>query len=154
MRGENSVIIDRPVEDVFRFLSIPQNNELWMGMVVGTIRDAQGPVEVGETWKHQVKFLGRLFEFPFEVVEFEPSHRYCVRNAAGPISLYGCFTLEPADGGTRFTHSIEGEAGNFFRFTDAIVERAALRQFEADHATLKELLEARVDQAQPQLVGR
>ena len=146
MRGENSVIINRPAEDVFQFLSVPQNNELWMSMVVGTIRDAQGPVNVGATWKHQVKFLSRLFETAFEVVEFEPNYRYCVRNGAGPFSFYGCFTLEPVDGGTRFTHSIEGEPGNFFRFTDAIVERAARRQFSADHTTLKELLEARVEQ--------
>jgi carbon monoxide dehydrogenase subunit G len=142
MRVENSRIIARPIEDVFAFLALPENNPLWMSVVTATKRTACGPVSMGETYQHTVSFLGRTFDVTFEVIELEPPRRFCVRNVSGPIEFHGCYTLESIGGQTRFTHTLEGEVGHFFRFGQSLVERTAQRQYAADLATLDDVLES------------
>jgi carbon monoxide dehydrogenase subunit G len=142
MRVEHTKMINRPVEDVFAFLIVPENVEQWMAAVTSTTRSGIGPVTHGETFQQAVKFLGRTFDVTFEVTELEPPRRWCVRNVGGPVELHGCFTLEPVDGQTRLVHTIEGEPGNLFRFADSIVERTARRQFDTDLATLEDVLQS------------
>lgn len=142
MRVENTRMIARPIEEVFAFLALPENNELWMSVVTGTKRAATGPVSMGETYQHSVKFLGRTFDVTFEVIELEPPTRFCVRNVSGPIEFHGCYALESIDSQTRFTHTLEGDVGHFFRFGQALVERTAQRQYAADLATLDDVLES------------
>lgn len=144
MRVENTRMIARPIEEVFAFLALPENNELWMSVVIGTTRAATGPVTLGETYQHSVKFLGRTFDVTFEVIELEPPRRFCVRNVSGPIEFHGCYTLESVGNQTRFTHTLEGDAGHFFRFGQSLVERTAQRQYAADLATLDDVLAATV----------
>jgi carbon monoxide dehydrogenase subunit G len=149
MRAENSVLIARPIEDVFGFLAVPQNNEQWMSAVVATKRTATEPVTLGETFQHTVKFLGRTFDVTFEVIELDSPTRYSVRNNDGPIEFRGSYQLEQSDDKTRFTFVLEGDPGNFFRFGMGMVERTARRQFATDLATLNEVLTAEPVQLDP-----
>ncbi len=142
MRVEHSVVINRPVEEVFQFMSDPRNNEQWQSMIVDT-KGVEGPVGVGSKWQHTVSFLGRKFEPTFELTELEPNRRSAVRSAGGPVPFHGSWTFEPVDGGTRVSWVLEGEPGGFFRLAEPLVERAARRQTASDFATLKDLLEAR-----------
>lgn len=154
MRVENTQMIARPIENVFAFLALPENNELWMSVVIGTTRAATGPVTLGETYQHSVKFLGRTVDITFEVIELEPPTRFCVRNVSGPIEFHGCYTLESVDGQTRFTHTLEGNPGRFFSFGQAVVERAAQRQYAADLETLNDVLAAiAMNQSQDSVVA-
>ncbi len=49
MRVEHSVVINRPVEEVFEFMSDPRNNEQWQAWIVDT-KGVEGPVSVGSKW--------------------------------------------------------------------------------------------------------
>jgi uncharacterized protein YndB with AHSA1/START domain len=154
MRVENTQMIARPIENVFAFLAQPENNELWMSVVTATKRCVTGPVTIGETFQHSVKFLGRTVDITFEVIELEPPTRFCVRNVLGPIEFHGCYTLESIDGQTRFTHTLEGDPGNFFKFGQSVVERVVQRQYAADLATLNDVLDAiAMNQSQDSVVA-
>jgi carbon monoxide dehydrogenase subunit G len=144
MRIENTRMINRPIEEVFEFLAIPENNPEWMSAVIDIERSTTGSVTLGDTFQHTVKFLGRSFHLTFEVIELEPPRRYCVRNVGGPIEFHGCYTLEPRNGQTQFTHTLEGDPGNLFRFGGAVVQRAVKRIYAADLATLNDVLEESV----------
>ena len=141
VRVEHSVVIERPIEEVFAFAADPNNNPLWQSFSLET--QSVSEVEVGTTFNNVIKFLGRRIETTLEVVESEPPLRQCVRVTSGPIPASGCFVFEPADGGsTRFTYTLEAEVGGFFKLAEPLVGRAARRQTETDMATLKDLLEA------------
>ncbi len=144
MRVQNIRMINRPIEDVYEFLANPENNPEWMSVVIGTKRIATGPVTTGETFQHTVKFLGKTFDVTFEVVEIDPPKRYCVRNVGGPVTFFGTYELEPVNGHTRFTHTLEGDTGNLFRFGGSMVERTMKRVYAADLATLDDVLEESV----------
>ncbi len=143
IREEHTVVIERPVEEVFAFTTDPNNDTLWQSTSLETEQASEGPVGVGTTFRNTSKFLGRRIESTYEVTENDPPHRQCMRITSGPIPGSGCYALEPTeDGSTRFTQTFEAEAGGFFRLAEPLVGRAIRRQIEADMATLKDLLEA------------
>ena len=142
IREELSVVIDRPIEEVFAFATEPENEPLWQSTSLETEQTSGGPVGVGTTFRNTSKFLGRRIDSTYEVTENEPPRRQCVRATSGPIPGSGCYLFEPAEGGTRFTQRFEAEIGGFFRLAEPLVARAIRRQMEADMETLKDLLES------------
>jgi uncharacterized protein YndB with AHSA1/START domain len=48
-RVRRSIIVDRPIEDVYRFLSQPSNRHIWNSRV-GRTQPSDVPVEVGQEW--------------------------------------------------------------------------------------------------------
>ena len=143
IQQEHTVVIERPIEEVFAFVTDPDNVSLWQSTSLATEKTSEGPVGVGTTFRDTSKFLGRRIESDYEVTENEPPNRQCMRITSGPIPGSGCYLLEPTDGGsTRFTQNFEADVGGFFRLAEPLVGRAIRRQMEADMATLKDLLEA------------
>ena len=143
IQQEHTVTIDRPIDEVFAFVTDPNNDSLWQAWTLETEQTSEGPVDVGTTLRSTAKMLGRRIEVIMEVTENDPPHRQCVRITSGPIPASGCYQLEPADGGsTRFTQTFEGEVGGFFRLAEPVVGGVISRQSKTDMATLKDLLES------------
>ncbi len=143
IRQEHNVVIERPIEEVFAFVTDPNNDPLWQSTSLETEQTSEGPVDAGTTFRNTSKFLGRRIDSTYEVTENDPPHKQCVRITSGPIPGSGCYLFEPANGGsTRFTQIFEAEAGGFFRLAEPLVARAIRRQMEADMETLKDLLES------------
>ena len=143
VREEHSVVIERPVQEVFAFSADPNNDALWLSSTLETEQTSEGPMGVGATFRNTTKFLGRRFDTTYEVTESEPPHKRCFRVTSGPVPGEVCYVFEPGEGGsTRFTQNFEAEVGGFFRLAEPLVARAIRRQMEADMATLKDLLEA------------
>jgi uncharacterized protein YndB with AHSA1/START domain len=144
MRVEESVEINRPVEEVFSYVANPENLPEWSGLVLEVHKETQGQPEEGDRFTTVAKFLGRRFETPFERRAYEPNRRYTDRAAGGPIPDQDwTYTFEEVSGGTRITRAAEGEPGGFFRLAGPLLERAGRRQVRADLGNLKDLLEAR-----------
>jgi hypothetical protein len=142
-REEHTVVIERPIEEVFAYITDANNDSLWQSASLETEQTSEGAVGVGTTYRNVSKFLGRRIEATFEVTEHEPPRKQCIRVTSGPIPAVGCYLLEPADSGsTRFTQNIEADVGGFFRLAEPLVARAFRRSMQADMATLKDLLEA------------
>ncbi len=143
MRVEESVEIDRPVEEVFSYVANPENLPEWSSIVLEVRKETQGEPKEGERFSSVGKFLGRRFETPFEVVSYEPPRRSSHRSTGGPFEQeWTRIFEEAAGGGTRLTQVVEGEPGGFFRLAGPILEMAGRRQFRADLGTLKDLLES------------
>jgi uncharacterized protein YndB with AHSA1/START domain len=144
IRQEHTVLIDRPIEEVFAFVTDPDNDPLWHASTLEAQQTSEGAVGLGATYRVVLKFLGRQIETTYEITEYEPPTKHCVRITSGPIPAVGCLLLEPTDdGSTRFTQTLDrGELGFFFRLAEPLVRRAINRQSEADLATLKDLLES------------
>lgn len=144
MRAEESVVIDRPVEEVFSYASNPENLPEWTGTAVEVRTDEPGPLREGATFTAVGKLLGRRVETAFEVIAHELNRRHAHRSTGGPFPTEWTLTFEGTVwGGTRYTQVAEGEPGGFFGFATGLLERAARRQFREDMVRLKDLLEAR-----------
>ena len=144
MRAEESVEIDRPVEEVFAYAADPEHFPEWSGIIIEVHKEEpQGPIAQGDRFTTVSKFLGRRFETPFAVTARESNRLHSHRSTGGPLPQEYTSTFEEtAGGGTRMTQVVEGEPGGFFRLAGPLLERAVKRQFRADLGTLKDFLEA------------
>ncbi len=139
---ETSVVINRPVEEVFTYVVDPNNNAQWAGPVVEARQTSEGPVGLGTTSTRVTQFLGRTMEATYEIIEYEPNSYYKDKMTSGPVPINGRISFESVDDGTKVTIAGEIEAAGFFKLAEPILSRMARRQVETDAQTLKDLLEA------------
>ncbi len=143
MRIEEIVEIDRPPEEVFSYVTDPENLPEWSNLVLEVRRETEGEPREGDRFTTAAKFLGRRFETPFEVSAHEPHRRHSDTSRGGPFEQVYTYSFEETgEGGTRLTYVAEGEPGGFFRLAGPLLERAGRRQFRADLQSLKDMLEA------------
>jgi carbon monoxide dehydrogenase subunit G len=141
-----SILIQRPPDDVFDFVTDPTKTALWQTTVDESRQVTPGPMAVGTRTTDVRRFLGRRIESQWEVVEHDPPRRSAVRGVSGPIPFTGTYTLEPVEGGaTRFTSSVELDAHGFFKLAEPIFAGIARREVRSNLGHLKDLLEAGAD---------
>ena len=143
---EINLVINRPIEEVFAFISNPENLSRWRAGTLELARTSSEPLSVGSIFKGRFTFLGRPFDGNLEIILHEPHRRYGTRLVEGPFPLEARYTLEPAGNGTDLTLVIEGEPGGFFKLAEPLLVSLAKRSYEADLNNLKEMLEAQAVQ--------
>src|SRR5919199_3782641 len=116
MRVEESVEINRPVEEVFSYVTTLENVPEWAGPPIEVHKDTPGPPKEGDSFTQVSKFLGRQFETPYQVTSIEPNRQFSYHARGGPVpDQEWTFTCEEVSGRTRCTQVVEGEPGRFFR---------------------------------------
>jgi len=141
-----SIIIERPVEDVFAFLTDARNNALWQANagLKATRQEPEEPVGVGtritETWQ----FLGRKTEATREVTEYERNHKCTQRHlwGASPIKE-GMLLCEPVAEGTRCTYTALVQAGGVFALAEPFLASTLKKAIETSLVEAKHVLETR-----------
>ena len=142
IRIETSVVINRPVEEVFEFTDNVENAQQWQSELSESVYTSEPPVQVGTTVRQARQYLGRRFESTWEITEHEPNRKVRFKATSGPIQFEGEATYDSVEGGTKYTVVIEGEPGGFFKLAEPIVARTIQREWETNVATLKDILEA------------
>lgn len=143
MRVEESIAINRPVEEVFAYTTDPAHFAEWSQMVIDARQLSEGPMGVGTTIETTLQFLGRRFNSEQTVIEYVPNRVFTGRSTSGPIPMTITSRCEPVEGGTKFTWGGEGESKGFFAMADPLLLPIMRRQTQAMLGTLKDLLEAR-----------
>ncbi len=142
LRLDKSVVINRPVEEVFAFVSPGENWSQWASELVETTKTSEGPLDVGTTYVHVAQMLGRRIENGYEVTEYEPNRKVSMKATSGSVPADVAMAFEPVEGGTRFALSVEAEIAGFFKLAEPLVARSMSRQQDANLANLKDLLES------------
>ncbi len=52
IRQEHNVVIERPIEEVFAFVTDPNNDPLWQSTSLETEQTSEGPVDVATTFRN------------------------------------------------------------------------------------------------------
>ena len=142
MKFEISTHINRPVAEVFKYMTDPAKLPEW-NSVVEEASATETPVRVGTKVQSKARFLGRKIEGTFVVTEHELNKRFA-NKAEKPFPLTVTNTFEAEGGGTKVVAIFDGEPGGFFKIGEPILARIAKKQFQAQLETAKELLEAQV----------
>lgn len=141
-----STIIERPVEEVFAFVTDARNNILWQADsgLKETRQVPDGPVGVGTRITEIWNFMGRRSEDTSEVTTYEPNRRYARSpvTSAGPVKG-GEYTFEAVPEGTRWTSVVRVQAGGLFAIAEPLLASTMRKGFEQNMATAKALLEKR-----------
>jgi uncharacterized protein YndB with AHSA1/START domain len=140
VRLQHSVVVARPVDDVFAFLADPDNLPRWQSGLV-EVRKAGTEAGIGARHVEVRSFMGKQIEQTLEVTAYEPPRVLDFTVVEGPLSLCVGHTLSAEDGGTRIDVVGEGEIGPLFRLAEPLVVRAVKKQSQADFKRLKQVLE-------------
>src|ERR1700674_5884503 len=114
---EIPVNIDRPVEEVFAYLSDVARIPEWNSMVDEVV-PSDTPLQVGSTAHIKMRLLGRRIEATMEVMELESNRRVVVKTGA-PISVTDTYTFEAlGENRSRLIYLSGGETKGFFQLAD------------------------------------
>jgi hypothetical protein len=144
-RAEESIFVERPVEEVFAYLTDLERVPEWQTSVLFLQLQSPGGLRAGAKLVELRKFLGRKVESILEVTGYDPPRRYAVAAQSGPIPFRISNVLTESGAGTRIDAVIEGEPGRFFGLAEWRVVKAVERELGNSLATLKDILEARLD---------
>ncbi|MFH1185658.1 MAG: SRPBCC family protein [Chloroflexota bacterium] len=139
---EKSIHINKPIADVFAFMSEFSNDAKWQGDLVRSEKTSDGPMAVGSTGLYVQKVMGKEIKNDVVVTGYEPPKRFSVKTTSGPVQFEFVTSFEGMGGGTHVTANLKGEAGGFFKVAEGLLQKEIAKSFERDFAKLKELLEA------------
>ena len=144
MRVEESIVIYRPLEEVFDYVSEVGHFPQWSAHTLEVRKDTAGPPQQSARFIVAIKSVGRRFETPYERASYEANRRYTDRAVGGlvPNQRWG-YTFEEVLGGTRLRRAVEAEPGGVLKLLEPLQKRAVQRQLRTDLRTLKDLLETR-----------
>jgi uncharacterized protein YndB with AHSA1/START domain len=96
-----TVVIDRPIDEVFAFLANGENDTKFSTRVLEIKQTTDGPPGLGTTYASTVKDGGVKFKREFKLTEFEaPTKIRWAEVSTGPvITPEGGYDLEPAGEG-------------------------------------------------------
>lgn len=144
MKTRQNVLINLPAEEIFAYLSDPENLVDWSGSMIAIRKISPGALHVGATLRSTFRLLGRWIDITFEIVEYEPCRYLSIKSLTGGSPCLFCYQLDPAEDG-RTNVSLESVihlTGGSLGLTDSVVANVVRRQIEHDLLTLKDLLEA------------
>lgn len=141
---DDSIIIDRPREQVWEFATDPENILLTNSNLLEFEQTTDGPMGKGSRFRGVVKVAGKRLEWKTEITGFEPGRRIVYRTVESAIPFSLDITYEDADGGTKIVWHQEADSyGGFFgKLTDPLVTRMYAKDVRSNLETTKELLEA------------
>jgi len=139
---ENTVIIRRPVEEVFAFLADFENVPKWNHAIVETTKSSPGPVGVGTTY-HQTRSVPTRSEERFEVTAFESPRRLEVQGQIGPFRARIGYLLEPAGSGTRLRNAVDLGSSGPLTLVAPLVTSRVKHAVAANLDALEQLLSTR-----------
>jgi uncharacterized protein YndB with AHSA1/START domain len=139
---ENTVIIRRPVEEVFAFLADFENVPKWNYAIVETTKTSPGPVGVGTTYR-QTRSVPTRSEEGFEVTAFEPPRRLEIQGQIGPFRARISYLLEPTGSGTRLRNAVDLGSSGPLTLVAPLVTSRVKHAVAANLDTLEQLLSTR-----------
>jgi uncharacterized protein YndB with AHSA1/START domain len=139
---EVNTVINRPIAEVFDFLSNSENRPKWSSGSSEVKKISKGPIGAGTTYRLVRTFLGRRIEGESEVTEYEPYRRFSTKHKSRRMLVEAQVTFDCVEGGTRVTETVVAEPGGLFKLAGPLLVSMFKRRFEADFANLKDLMEA------------
>lgn len=141
IKAENSIVIQKPAQEVFAFTNDPENTTKWQAGVV-SVKYPDGAPKEGTQFIEVRKFMGKDMETTLEITALEPGEVYSARTLNGPVSFEITVNFESVNGGTKMSTTIEGEAGGFFKLAEGVVAKQLEKSLKEDNERLKSILEA------------
>ncbi len=104
--AKNSIVIDRPITQVFAFVADGEKCTQWRPGVVA-IKRVSGD-GLGTKYAQTVQGpMGRTIQADYEITAYQPDRVIEFQTTSGPARPHGRYDFEPANGGTRVTFSLD-----------------------------------------------
>lgn len=139
-----STTIFSPVQQVFDFVSKPENDFQWKYGTLETARLSEGVNSFGTSFRSTGHLMGRRNVSTFEVAEFKPSTKYKIKSLSGPLHSHTSYTFEAVNNATKIKVKILASAVDFHHINESLLKKSLIKQLKEDLTLLKKLLEEKL----------
>ena len=133
--------IYQPIQRVFDFISTPENDFQWQYGTLASVHVSGSATGLGACFQSTSHLMGQRMQSTFEVVEYEPNHRYGFKSLSGPLLSFTSYTFEIDKGRTKVKLSLQASLVNLMELNETVLEKKLKRQLKEDLAMLKQILE-------------
>jgi uncharacterized protein YndB with AHSA1/START domain len=140
---ETSVWVERPIEEVFAYVSDPENFPHWNSAVRMVRKTSAGEDEVGSRYSMERHLPTGRAENELEITSHKPPEEFSIRTLSGPTPFVYRYTFSRSDGGTLVELDAEVELPGVAALAGPLARRAVKRGVDDNFATLKRVLETR-----------
>jgi len=139
---ETEVRIDRPLDEVFAYVSDPLNLPRWNSAVQAVRKISAGQNGVASMYSMERALpTGRAVN-ALEVVASEPPRKFAIRTTTGPTPFLYRYGLSVEHGETVMKLDAEVELPGAAAFLPQLAQRQVKKGVNDNFATLKQILEA------------
>ncbi len=140
MKVKHAVVIARPIDEVFAFVTNLQNETRWQPEI--KLVKLEGPLQAGSTFREIRVTFGRIYDWHFRITEFDQPHRITIDTINGAARYRGSRIFEAVEGGTKVSEIGELEMPRFLRPLNSLFSWLSRRPLRLAYSRLKEMLEA------------
>jgi uncharacterized protein YndB with AHSA1/START domain len=142
VKVEASVMIDRPVEEVWEFITDPSKVPMWDTSISEVRQTSTGPLGVGSTCEFKEKMMNSTILM--RITEYEPNRKFSFLHisgaAKGSILTYSVETIE---GKTKLTEDHSLELSGFYKLLGLFITSSRMRrEIVASLGNAKRILES------------
>jgi carbon monoxide dehydrogenase subunit G len=139
-----TVVVDRPIEEVFDFLADGENDKKFSSRIVEIAKTTDGPPGVGTVYASTAKDGGIKAKHEFELTQFEAPRLIRWKELSkGPVVVAeGGYDLVPAGTGTELTFFNEIEGRGFGALIAGFALRSARKGADDFANSIKQAIEA------------
>ena len=138
---EGSVLIDRPVAEVWSFISNPQSASVWGRGVSDVVVTSNGPVGLGST------ITLRMSGSPMaaRMIAYEPVNTFTLEFTSGPVrGSRLTYSVAPVGDRTRLTRDLVMKLSGVWNLMYPVLTRREIRDRELGISNIKRILEAKL----------
>jgi uncharacterized membrane protein len=136
------VRIERPVADVFAFVTDAANHPRWDSSSVSMQPDEPGPWHEGMTFREVRRIGPRRMEIRSTVASLVPNHSMDIDSLTGP-EFHGHWRFAPDGSATILRWSAEMAVEGPARIAEKLIARSFKKASDRNFRQMKELLETR-----------
>lgn len=140
---EDSIVINRPIEEVFAYVSDLTNGAEWQTGLIEVRKTTAAPLGVGAQFTFVRKFMGRKLEASNVFTVYSPNEIITFVTTTGPMAVEASYLFRTEQEGTRVTCQIEMKPSGFSRLAEPLIAASVRREMSAEFGYLKDLLESR-----------
>lgn len=138
---EASLIINRPVADVFAVTSDLNQHRGWQDGLIEACWTSEGTPGLGSTYVFVTQFARSRWDLPGVVTMWEPPNGWQWQAKGGPFPVQGGFRLEPMGTGTRITMFSDSEPWGWMNMMRPLLKWMGERSYQRSLTRLKATLE-------------
>ncbi|OGU32146.1 MAG: hypothetical protein A2X67_11030 [Ignavibacteria bacterium GWA2_55_11] len=141
---EETIEIERPVNEVFNYVVNVENVQKWQPAVIEVKRLTEGPVGVGTKFSETATMMGRRISTICEITQLVPNKMFSFSATSdGPMEYRTSYSFTPVGSATRLNIVGEFHTKGFWRLLEPLLKGEIKKESRQELTTMKRVIESR-----------
>ena len=141
--NEKVITINRPVDEVFAYVSDAENSPQWQKALVETRRITDGALGVGTQYSGVRQFMGLKLESVLQYTTYELNKKIVFKSVSCSSPFEQTYLFESTAEGTRLTSRLDLETSGLMGMAKPLIASGVKREVDESFDLLKNMLESR-----------